>query len=133
MRIGISSFATILVFPVSITRWASAACGTTCFTSSANIPLRRLVKPRSLPSCRAFGAKIHSSGLFTVALQFQVGLRISPFAPAVAHQIDPARFVRHIARGTRMKRDISADWNFRDDYHKPIDEVRSELGVTPLD
>jgi tellurite resistance protein len=71
--------------------------------------------------------------LFTVALQFQIGVRISPFAPGVPHQIDPKRFVRHHARGARVKTDLSADWDFRADYARPLEDVRREHGVTPLE
>lgn len=69
--------------------------------------------------------------IFTVALQFQVGLRISPFAPGVPHTIDPRSFVRHHARGARVKMDLSTDWHFRADWARPLDAVRAELGVTP--
>lgn len=71
--------------------------------------------------------------LFTVALQFQVGLVISPFAPGVPDQIDPARFLRHHLRGARVRKDLSADWNFRADLARPLAEVRAELGVVPIE
>ena len=67
--------------------------------------------------------------IFTVVLQFQVGLRISPFAPGVPHQIDPKSFVRHHERGARVKMDISRDWDFRADFASPLVEVRKKLGV----
>ena len=67
--------------------------------------------------------------LFTVALQFQVGVRISPFAPGVPHQIDPRSFVRHHERGANVKRDLSRDWDFRADWARPLDALRAELGV----
>lgn len=70
--------------------------------------------------------------LFTVALQFQVGVRISPFAPGVPHQIDPRSFVRHHERGAKVKRDLSRDWDFRADWTRPLDALRAELGVEPL-
>lgn len=70
--------------------------------------------------------------LFTVALQFQIGLRISPFAPGVPDQIDPRAFVRHHARGAKVKIDISSDWNFRAEWERPLDAVREELGVPEL-
>lgn len=71
--------------------------------------------------------------LFTVALQFQVGLVISPFAPGVADQIDPARFLRHHRRGAKVRVDLSADWDFRADLARPLADVRAALGVVPLD
>lgn len=71
--------------------------------------------------------------LFTVALQFQVGLVISPFAPGVADQIDPARFVRHHKRGALVTIDLSTEWRFEDDFERPLEEVRARYNVVPLD
>lgn len=71
--------------------------------------------------------------LFTVALQFQVGLVISPFAPGVPDQIDPRRFVLHHRRGSLVKTDLSVDWRFEDDYARPLEDVRREHHVLPLD
>ena len=71
--------------------------------------------------------------IFTVVLQFQVGLRISPFAPGVPHQIDPKSFVRHHERGARVKIDISRDWSFRAEWQRPVADVRRDLGVPPLE
>lgn len=71
--------------------------------------------------------------LFTVALQFQVGLVISPFAPGVPDQIDPRRFVLHNRRGSLVKTDLSVDWRFEDDYARPLEDVRREHHVVPLE
>lgn len=71
--------------------------------------------------------------LFTVALQFQVGLRISPFAPGVPDRIDPRRFVLHNKRGSLVRVDLSTDWRFEEQWDRPLDEVRRELGVVPLE
>jgi tellurite resistance protein len=67
--------------------------------------------------------------LFTVVLQFQIGLRISPFAPGVPHQIDPKSFARHHERGTHVLVDLSRDWDFRRDLDRPLADLRRELGV----
>ena len=67
--------------------------------------------------------------IFTVVLQFQVGLRISPFAPGVPMQIDPKSFMRHHERGARVTIDLSRDWDFRRDFTRPLEEVRRELAV----
>ena len=71
--------------------------------------------------------------LFTVALQFQVGLVISPFAPGVPDVIDPRRFVLHNKRGSLVRKDLSTEWRFEDDYARPLEDVRRELGVVPLE
>ncbi|MBX3226460.1 MAG: hypothetical protein KIT84_32635 [Labilithrix sp.] len=71
--------------------------------------------------------------LFTVALQFQVGVVISPFAPGVPDQIDPRRFVLHHKRGALVKIDLSTEWRFEEDWEKPLAEVQARLGVVPLE
>jgi hypothetical protein len=71
--------------------------------------------------------------LFTVALQFQVGLRISPFSPGVPDVIDPRRFVLHHKRGALVPLDLSTEWRFEKDWERPLEEVRRELGVVPIE
>lgn len=71
--------------------------------------------------------------LFTVALQFQVGLVISPFAPGVPDQIDPRRFVLHHKRGSFVNRDLSTEWRFEEEWDADLDAVRARLNVLPLD
>lgn len=71
--------------------------------------------------------------LFTVALQFQVGLVISPFAPGVPDVVDPRRFVLHHKRGSLVPTDLSTAWRFEEDFARPLDEVRRELGVVPVE
>lgn len=70
--------------------------------------------------------------LFTVALQFQVGLVISPFAPGVPDQIDPRRFVLHHKRGALVNCDLSTEWRFEEDWASDLEEVRRRLNVIPL-
>lgn len=71
--------------------------------------------------------------LFTVALQFQVGLAISPFAPGVPDVIDPRRFVLHHKRGSLVTVDLSTEWRFHDDWDRPLAEVRERYNVVPVD
>lgn len=71
--------------------------------------------------------------LFTVALQFQVGLVISPFAPGVADQIDPRRFVLHHKRGALVNCDLSTEWRFEQEWDADLATVRKRLNVLPLD
>lgn len=71
--------------------------------------------------------------LFTVALQFQVGLVISPFAPGVPDQIDPRRFVLHHKRGAMVNCDLSTEWRFEEDFRANLEDVRKRLNVLPLD
>jgi hypothetical protein len=71
--------------------------------------------------------------LFTVALQFQVGLVISPFAPGVPDMIDPRRFVLHNKRGSMVNADLSTEWSFHDDWDLPLAEVRARYNVVPVE
>ena len=71
--------------------------------------------------------------LFTVALQFQVGLVISPFAPGVPDQIDPRRFVLHHRRGALVSCDLSTEWRFEEEWTADLEAVRKRLNVLPLD
>lgn len=71
--------------------------------------------------------------LFTVALQFQVGLVISPFAPGVPDVIDPRRFVLHNKRGSLVNADLSTEWRFADDWDRPLADVRARYNVLPLE
>lgn len=71
--------------------------------------------------------------IFTVVLQFQVGLRISPFAPGVPDRVDPRRFLAHHVRGSLVNRDLSRDWDFRADWETPLAELRRRFDVVPLD
>jgi uncharacterized tellurite resistance protein B-like protein len=71
--------------------------------------------------------------LFTIALQFQVGLRISPFSPGVPKQIDPRAFVRHHQRGAAVRLDLSREWHFQADWERPLEAVRADLHVPPRD
>lgn len=70
--------------------------------------------------------------LFTIALQFQVGIKISPFSPGLRDEIDPRLFVMHHARGAKVKRDLSVDWDIHADLARPVDELRAELGIEPI-
>ncbi len=70
--------------------------------------------------------------LFTIALQFQVGLKISPFSPGVAGKIDPRLFVQHHNRGSRVKVDLSTDFDIQANFDQPLAEVRAELGIAPF-
>lgn len=70
--------------------------------------------------------------LFSIALQFHVGVKLSPFSPGMTGQLDPRAFVRHHRRGSLLTRDLSAPWDVWADFPRPLDEVRRELNVVPL-
>jgi hypothetical protein len=71
--------------------------------------------------------------VFTSILQFQVGLRISPFAPGVPDQVEPRRYMLHHARGAKVTCDLSVDWDFRQDFATSLEDVRHRFNVVPID
>ncbi|MBK6461784.1 MAG: hypothetical protein IPF92_12335 [Myxococcales bacterium] len=71
--------------------------------------------------------------VFTSVLQFQVGLRISPFSKGIAGQIDPRSYMAHHRRGARVSCDLSRDWDFREDFAVPLADLRRRFAVPPLD
>lgn len=71
--------------------------------------------------------------LFTIALQFQVGIKISPFSEGFTQRIDPATFVRHHKRGALLTADLSTDWRIEDDWHTDVETLRRRFNVLPLD
>ena len=66
-----------------------------------------------------------------VLLQFHLGLRMTPGAPAEIGYFDPARVLAAIDRGAAMSIDLTARWNYWPDLVKPIDEVRRRYGIAP--
>jgi uncharacterized tellurite resistance protein B-like protein len=70
--------------------------------------------------------------VFTSVLQFQVGVRISPFAPGVPDQIDPRQYMLHHARGAKVTCDLSRDWDFRADFTRDLEEVRQQFNVLQM-
>lgn len=71
--------------------------------------------------------------LFTVALQFQVGLRISPFAPGVPDHIDPHSFIRHHKRGALVTTDLTTEWRFEEEWTEPLEGIRERYNVIPIE
>ncbi|MBL8684304.1 MAG: hypothetical protein JNK05_34335 [Myxococcales bacterium] len=68
--------------------------------------------------------------LFSIALQFHLGLRVSPYSPGghTGH-FQPAMVQRAYARGQRVKRDLSEAWDWAPEMHRPIALVREDLGI----
>jgi len=69
--------------------------------------------------------------LFTIALQFHLGVRVSPYSPRERGYFDPRRVRRALERGAAMNTDISRDWSLWEHCHRPLAAVRRELGVPP--
>ena len=71
--------------------------------------------------------------VFTSVLQFQVGLRISPFAPGVPDKIDPRSYLDHHRRGAKVTCDLSRDWDYEADLATPLEAIRTRFNVLPLE
>lgn len=70
--------------------------------------------------------------LFTIALQFHLGIRVSPYSPGERGFFDPAVVLPAFERGLAVTRDLSRDWNPWPHMSRPLDDVRRDLGVPPL-
>lgn len=67
--------------------------------------------------------------LFTIALQFHLGIKVSPYSPALHGHFDPEIVLAALRRGMAMNRDLSASWDYWDDLARPLGEVRARYGV----
>ena len=69
--------------------------------------------------------------LFTIALQFHLGIKVSPYSPGLRGHFDPDRVAKAFARGRAVRRDLSRAWDFWADMPRPLEDVRRDLGVLP--
>lgn len=67
--------------------------------------------------------------LFTIALQFHLGIKVSPYSPGLRGHFDPALVVAALRRGMAMNRDLSVGWDYWKDLARPLAEVRARYGV----
>ncbi|MET0595507.1 MAG: hypothetical protein ABW133_22600 [Polyangiaceae bacterium] len=72
------------------------------------------------------------SFLFFGIVQFHLGVKITPIAEAEVGYLDVDKVMTALARGAACKIDLSDHWDFWSYLERPLDEVRAELGVTPL-
>jgi hypothetical protein len=68
-----------------------------------------------------------------VLVQFHLGIRVTPIARAEVGLFDVPKVMRALHRGAACRVDVSQDWNFWELVARPLDEVRAELGIPPLD
>ncbi|MCA9717998.1 MAG: hypothetical protein H6713_18525 [Myxococcales bacterium] len=71
--------------------------------------------------------------IFFVVCQFHLGLTFSAFAPPFTGKFDARSTFLALRRGAAMNTDISEGWDPWSVMHRPLDEVRRELGVPPLE
>ena len=69
--------------------------------------------------------------LFTLALQYQVGLKVSPYTEPCTGMFEPAAVLHAYQRGTAVNTDISQDWDPWPHFARPLVDVRRELNVPP--
>ncbi len=69
--------------------------------------------------------------LFTIALQFHLGIKVSPYSPGKTGHFAPEVVLRAFARGAAVNRDLSDHWDYWPLLERPLDDVRRELGVPP--
>jgi hypothetical protein len=67
-------------------------------------------------------------------IHWHMGITITPVAEGVTGYFDVERVMTALARGAACKVDLSdpAEFDFWALAHKPVEQVRAELGVTPL-
>jgi hypothetical protein len=66
-------------------------------------------------------------------LQFHVGLRITPVAKGYKGLFDVPRVLAALDRGASCKVDVSQGYDLFANKNRPLEEVRRELGIPPLD
>ncbi len=67
--------------------------------------------------------------LFTLALQFHLGIKVSPYSEGMLGHFDPERVLGALRRGMAMNKDLSVDWDYWPDLSLPLEEVRAKYGV----
>jgi tellurite resistance protein len=69
--------------------------------------------------------------LFTIALQFHLGVRVSPYSPPGRGYFEPDAVIGALRRGMAMNKDLSVGWDYWDDLRLPVADVRTKYGVPP--
>jgi len=69
--------------------------------------------------------------LFTIVLQFHLGIRVSPYSPGAKGHFDAELVLRALRRGAQMNRDLSKGFDPFLEMTKPLAQVRREMNVVP--
>jgi hypothetical protein len=67
--------------------------------------------------------------IFTIALQFHLGIKVSPYSPNLTGHFDTENVLRAMRRGMAMTKDLSVDWDFWPDLALPVETVRAKYGI----
>jgi hypothetical protein len=86
----------------------------------------------------AFSAGFRAEEPFTFLLfsmmQFNMGIGMTPIAPALTHQFDAARVLAAVRRGAEMNVDLTdGSWDYWADFRLPLEAVRAKYRVPPLE
>jgi len=65
-------------------------------------------------------------------LQFHLGMRITPVAKGYQGLFDVPLVMQALGRGAACRVDLSDGYDLFADQDRPLEEVRAELGITPL-
>jgi hypothetical protein len=71
--------------------------------------------------------------LFFGIVQFHLGVKITPIAAPELGYFDVDRVMTALARGACCRVDLSDHWDFWPWLSRPLDEVRADLRIPPLD
>jgi uncharacterized tellurite resistance protein B-like protein len=67
--------------------------------------------------------------LFTIALQFHLGIRVSPYSKGEYGYFTPEIVLAALERGMAVHCDLSRDWDPWPHMHRPLEDVRRDLGI----
>jgi hypothetical protein len=70
-------------------------------------------------------------GMFFMLAQFQLGVQITPITGAESMQVDPNLMIEALVRGTRVRRDLTTDWDPWNDFNRPVLELRRVYNIVP--
>jgi hypothetical protein len=70
--------------------------------------------------------------LFFGIVQFHLGIRITPIAPAEIGYLDIEKVMTALGRGAQCTADLSDRWDFWAHAERPLAELRAELHIPPL-
>jgi hypothetical protein len=68
--------------------------------------------------------------MFTIVLQYHLGLKVSPYSPAKRGLFDVRAAAAAYERGTHVASDLE-HWDPWPHFARPLEDVRRELGVVP--
>ncbi len=68
--------------------------------------------------------------IFTIVLQYHLGIQVSPYSHSLRGTFDPEVAIEALQRGAACKEDL-IQWDYWPHMERPLEEVRAELGIVP--